>query len=662
VGRIEGAQRAALDDFVRQKKESLPPRPPSTHPIYSFLRKGEIRVIELYPGEFGSELRGKLHIACIDFAYPKEGNWQRNTNHAVSLETGGPLWFTALSYVWGPGVFEIKFHLGDDQAILITKTLSMALQHVRAKDRSVWLWIDQICINQKDTSEKEHQIPLMGMIYSHSTNCMIWLGEEGDDNAALAFDTLRTVHDRLQLSDEKISVADFERLALPQPDNIAWWEVKQLFRRPWFTRLWTIQEVILPTSDVYVKCGRATTPWDDLARWCSTLVSCGLLQWLASNTEVDVRYAKGTALADLKPASAGATITDLDAARRSVYQNMKSLLTILVDTRYAQAWEPKDKIYGVLGLVDVDIIPKYAKSVTTQDVYFEASMKVGPEEYFRLLHCVDHVSPVRPTWVPDWSTPRVTHSLGYSNTSWAIYAAGGKGTDLDRGLRYPFVVPVTIEEESQNMLVSGKVFEKIAVLGETVTDPVIDIDKPTVGNKAWVSYVEISKRYVQYPSDVSVFDAFWQTLVAGRDATGRERPPKDYSEVFSLILDSSTGNMPSLPGQVYSPRRQKGFFTLNSLRSRKPAKTLEELRESFRVALKNRKFCVSENGYFTLVPRGTVAGDVICVLEGINVPFIMRRAEDQDGFELVGECYVHGIMGGEVMDRGEIPLQTIRIV
>lgn len=664
LGRIDGSQRAALDKFMQQREEALSPVQASSQPdsIYTLLRKNEIRVLELYPGALGSELRGRLHTVFIDFQYPQEGNWRRFTNHAVSLQTRGPVWFTALSYVWGPPDFEISFQLGDSQSILITKTLSSALHHMRAKDKSVWLWIDQICINQRDISEKEHQIPLMGMIYSHATNVLIWLGDEGNDDVSLAFETLHTIRARLQLSDEKISEADFERLALPDPSNVAWWEVKQLFRRPWFTRLWTIQEVILPRTDVCVKCGKATVPWGDLAEWCATLNSCGLLRWLTANTGIDYLHAKGVRPADLKPASGGGTITRLDASRYLYAQGIQSLLTILVDTRYAQAWESKDKVYGILGLVDVDIVPKYAKNVTARQVYFEACTKVPPEEWFRLLHCVDHEAPVRPTWVPEWNVPRVTKSIGYTNMSWAIYAAGGKRSDPERGFKYPFVVPVEIDMTSQSMIVSGKIFDAVTVLGDTVTLPVIDIDNATEGNHAWASNIDIAKRCEQYPSGGTVFDAFWQTLVAGSDASGREKAPQDYSEIFSLIIDSTTGNMPSLPGQTYSPRRKKGFFTLDSLRSRKPAKTLDDLRISFTAALKNRRFAVTESGYFGLVPRGTVHGDQVCVLEGINVPFVLREAEGDDNFELVGECYVHGIMQGEVMGRNDVPLGKINIV
>jgi hypothetical protein len=50
------------------------------------------------------------------------------------------------------------------------------------------LWIDQICINQPDPAEKVQQIPLMGMIYTHATNTIIWLGDADGSDLILAFE------------------------------------------------------------------------------------------------------------------------------------------------------------------------------------------------------------------------------------------------------------------------------------------------------------------------------------------------------------------------------------------------------------------------------------------------------------------------------------------
>lgn len=51
-----------------------------------------------------------------------------------------------------------------------------------------------------------------------------------------------------------------------------------------------------------------------------------------------------------------------------------------------------------------------------------------------------------------------------------------------------------------------------------------------------------------------------------------------------------------------------------------------------------------------LVPAGTQTGDIICILGGGRVPFVIReKSVTHDGqrlYELVGECYVHGLMQG----------------
>jgi len=60
---------------------------------------------------------------------------------------------------------------------------------------------------------------------------------------------------------------------------------------------------------------------------------------------------------------------------------------------------------------------------------------------------------------------------------------------------------------------------------------------------------------------------------------------------------------------------------------------------------------ISEKGYVGLAPERAVPGDVLCVIIGATVPYVLRRVAE-GGFELVGEAYVHGIMDGEAMYLG----------
>ncbi|KAF2425573.1 hypothetical protein EJ08DRAFT_575784, partial [Tothia fuscella] len=63
-----------------------------------------------------------------------------------------------------------------------------------------------------------------------------------------------------------------------------------------------------------------------------------------------------------------------------------------------------------------------------------------------------------------------------------------------------------------------------------------------------------------------------------------------------------------------------------------------------------RKFAITERGRMALVSRETLCGDVVCVLIGMEVPYLLRQvpaASTERQFQLDGECYVHGIMDGE---------------
>jgi hypothetical protein len=59
------------------------------------------------------------------------------------------------------------------------------------------------------------------------------------------------------------------------------------------------------------------------------------------------------------------------------------------------------------------------------------------------------------------------------------------------------------------------------------------------------------------------------------------------------------------------------------------------------------KFSVTERGFMTLVPLDAQEGDRICIFGGQTVPFLLRRDYRRNGFLLVGDAYVHGIMAGE---------------
>lgn len=63
-----------------------------------------------------------------------------------------------------------------------------------------------------------------------------------------------------------------------------------------------------------------------------------------------------------------------------------------------------------------------------------------------------------------------------------------------------------------------------------------------------------------------------------------------------------------------------------------------------------RRLCWTEKGYLGLVPSQARMGDEVWLLKGGRVPFVLRRVGGGENRELVGDCYMHGIMYGEAFE------------
>ncbi|KAF8856272.1 heterokaryon incompatibility, partial [Acephala macrosclerotiorum] len=143
--------------------------------------------------------------------------------------------FKALSYVWGdPTTISVPI-LVNGARYYVTPNCYAALQRLRELGESP-VWIDAICINQKDNAEKSRQIPLMGEVYSQARQVLVWLGFSGvegrrfgETEENLAFGLLRAFF---------LGIA----MSATSPER-SWSALKCLLSHKWFTRLWAHQEV-----------------------------------------------------------------------------------------------------------------------------------------------------------------------------------------------------------------------------------------------------------------------------------------------------------------------------------------------------------------------------------------------------------------------------------
>ena len=607
----------------------------------------DMRVLELHAGKFEDELNCSLHHCCVDFEYPEDPKtrWTPHTLHAISCTIGTPVWYTALSYVWGDPAL-VNTITCNGKPFAITKNLELALRHLRHSDVSILLWVDQLCINQDDFQEKSQQVVLMETIYKRAWSTLVWLGEEAD-NSSDALDTLLATKDALQYypNGKSPDVEDFKRLFLPASDSPKWLDLGKLMSRPWFQRIWIIQEVLL-SHQIIVMCGAKCISWDDLGLFTICMIDNDFERYL---------YGPGPR-GENENSESGCVRAD-EIRRIKDYNDScprkTTFLDGLVQGRSAQATNPRDKVFAVMSMTSILMYPNYSNKII--DVYTEAALKLETtHELGSLLCCVDHAQPApgQPSWVPDWATPRQTVSLGYSAKHHKVYQASKEPEMQSR---------TETSENGAALVITGIIVDTITTVGMVLEVPDLKeiLVLGSLTSRFILEAIHLALEFCQpYPSfNWTVFEAFWQTLVAGRDHSIVAKAPNGYSPIFALLFDTATGSSPSFPDQpAFSTKRR---LALENLHMRSPAQTYRHMQVAMKAAVKLRRIGVTAKRYLGLFPRGTQIGDHVCVVTGVCVPFVIRRHETEDKYQLIGECYVHGIMDGEAEDMSDVQKREI---
>lgn len=193
---------------------------------------GEIRVLTLRAGEKGSPITCSLQHQQLS-QNPK---------------------YEALPYMWGPEYPTHTIEVNGSECE-VRENLWQALYHLRDEREDRTLWIDAVCINQGNTRERNHQVSLMGTIYSKARRVVVWPGMS-DRSSTSAIRVLKLLAEERGTSDSGSS--SFFKSTIFDGDALA--DLSSFCGRQYWSRLWIIQEVILG-ADVQVQCGDDSFDW-----------------------------------------------------------------------------------------------------------------------------------------------------------------------------------------------------------------------------------------------------------------------------------------------------------------------------------------------------------------------------------------------------------------
>jgi hypothetical protein len=164
--------------------------------------------------------------------------------------------YVALSYCWGdPTVTkDIKIN---GMLVQVTSNLESALRHLRVKGYGR-LWVDAVCINQQDKTERNQQLLWMGSIYRRAKQVVAWTGEEFD----VAIDFINHLND-----------LEESKSALPTASSTGKRAFLEFLAGPYWRRVWIIQELAL-ARQVTILCGRLETSWSALNSSIHKIANC----------------------------------------------------------------------------------------------------------------------------------------------------------------------------------------------------------------------------------------------------------------------------------------------------------------------------------------------------------------------------------------------------
>jgi ankyrin repeat protein len=296
------------------------------------LEECSFRLIRLFKGSYGP-------IHCELF---------RASLH--SIEDG--IDYEALSYTWGSAEkpYEIET---DGKKFPVAKNLFQALEHLRLQHQDRILWIDAICIDQSNIDERGHQVRQMSSIYQRAEQVIVWLGQP-TVNTDLFFHYMQC------LEKEAVGHAcinwknsDGRWQLLWSNIRLLWNDLNQdaqregfedLLQRPWFRRVWIVQEVANARS-AKIMCGKK-------------LVSTRI-------------FTVAPILLGITPDSHCQAILDImpgPSRRYSWWSGSRDLRTLLLKFRQSEATDPRDNIYALLGIQSGGcrtalLVPDYNRSL-----------------------------------------------------------------------------------------------------------------------------------------------------------------------------------------------------------------------------------------------------------------------------------------------------------
>ncbi|EKG20516.1 heterokaryon incompatibility protein [Macrophomina phaseolina MS6] len=404
-------------------------------------------------------------------------------------------------------------------------------------------------------------------------------------------------------------------------------EVVNLYERPWFSRLWVVQEVILSPVSTFVS-GENEVDWPEVGK-----AATWLLYKAGGNGKCDVPPERRAGLWNASGMWKKFDVEHgMNAKNPAPQLERLSLCELVWNTLRFNVSEPKDRIFAVLGLTKWSatnmalpeaVRPDYSKNLYS--VYRDAiKIEIAERKELGILEggIVDQQSIFScekiqtPTWVHRWDKMETEEDP--DQLAWWLFKASGEKTEISVSW---FQIP-------QSLLVRGAKVDHIRMVSDTIRrSDFQSVEKQRdLLSSLWLYVKQGSK-------DCESESVFTFSLILVGGSVNRRRAEKypNHSRNFAAYLDW-LGLCPWI-GTIHHPVKLDA--------SGDP----KEFEDAMVYALRNRRLFVTREGYIGIGSQLIQENDLVCVLQGANMPYILRPNEPY--YHFLWTCYVPGVMDGE---------------
>jgi hypothetical protein len=539
-------------------------------------------------------------IPTSNEAHSNEADFMDRRNFAGAFE--------AVSYTWGSArplsnitIFDVQSPSTYAGTCSVGPNLLEMLIHLRRPETARALWIDAICINQEDPIEKGEQIRRMHDIFKFASRTVIWLGRASDDSTE-ALRALEHVGKQIEYTSDDYflpSPAALEKdwwdpVHLIPLNPATWKAIAQVMQRPYFERLWVVQEVQIASPHAIFQCGETEVSWYYTRR---AFIRCRL---------------ETAAFPELSSPSHKRVQRLTDYLSRSLWTSDAIFMFRLASDR--KCTDPRDKVFAILGLLHPNLTRSIQSSYTlpVRDVYIQSFLAtVHHTCRLGLLDTTNQHGPSSdlPSWVPDLRQPNDE----------IFKVRGGSYASASSGAHATFQPPYKLR-------VCGITQGEVKAVSPTITDQV---------RHSWPAFHELVSSHFPDVTEEECLDWYIWIMTQGNlsERWHGHNMFASLQEAKKILRQLCAGEEPEV-ASIY-----RDWYADNLTDQQ------------------HGRFFVTDRGKVGCGSPTVLPGDKVYVVSGYDYPILLRPTHSANGsicYNYMGPLYVDGLMEGQAF-LGPIP-------